>query len=67
MRRVCWARATARNLDGGERRLKDPAAMTAVAERAIRAVGDDRTRDARLPPQTEGTGQSANSPQPISG
>ncbi|KPI22823.1 DNA polymerase III, alpha subunit [Actinobacteria bacterium OV320] len=47
-----------RRLDGGERWLKDPAAMTAVAERITRAFGDDRTRARRLLAETEATGQS---------
>ncbi|WP_307679885.1 DNA polymerase III subunit alpha [Streptomyces sp. V4I2] len=47
-----------RHLDGGERWLKDPAAMVAAAERIARAVGDDRARAVRLLAETEATGQS---------
>ncbi|MGW1917271.1 hypothetical protein ACWCQS_43070 [Streptomyces sp. NPDC002076] len=47
-----------RYLDGGHRWLKDPAPMTAAAERIAQAVGDDRSRAARLPAETEATGQS---------
>ncbi|WP_331730921.1 DNA polymerase III subunit alpha (plasmid) [Streptomyces sp. NBC_00016] len=47
-----------RYLDGGERWLKDPAAMTAVAERIAQAVGNDRTRAGRLLAESEATGQS---------
>ncbi|MFE7927539.1 DNA polymerase III subunit alpha [Streptomyces sp. NPDC057456] len=47
-----------RRLDGGERWLKDPAAMTAAAERIAQAVGDDRTRAGRLLAETDATGQS---------
>lgn len=47
-----------RCLDGGERWLKDPAAMTAAAERIAQAVGDDRARAGRLLAETEATGQS---------
>ncbi|MFF1678375.1 DNA polymerase III subunit alpha [Streptomyces sp. NPDC058256] len=47
-----------RYLDGGERWLKDPAAMASAAERIARAVGDDRARAARLLAETEATGQS---------
>ncbi|MFF1443320.1 DNA polymerase III subunit alpha [Streptomyces sp. NPDC058295] len=47
-----------RYLDGGERWLKDPAGMAAVAERIAQAVGDDRTRAGRLLAETEATGQS---------
>lgn len=47
-----------RYLDGGHRWLKDPAAMTAAAERIAQAVGDDRSRAARLLAETEATGQS---------
>lgn len=47
-----------RHLDGGERWLKDPAAMAAVAERIAQAVGDDRGRAVRLLAETEATDQS---------
>ncbi|MDQ1052015.1 DNA polymerase III subunit alpha [Streptomyces sp. V4I2] len=47
-----------RHLDGGERWLKGPAAMSAVAERIAQAVGDDPARAARLLAETESTGQS---------
>ncbi|CAM5622722.1 DNA-directed DNA polymerase OS=Streptomyces alboniger OX=132473 GN=dnaE PE=4 SV=1 [Streptomyces alboniger] len=47
-----------RHLDGGERWLKDPAAMTAAADRIAQAVGDDPARAARLLAETEATGQS---------
>ncbi|MEU9546292.1 DNA polymerase III subunit alpha [Streptomyces mirabilis] len=47
-----------RFLDGGEGWLKDPAAMTAAAERIAQAVGGDRNRGARLLAETEATGQS---------
>ncbi|MDC0773888.1 DNA polymerase III subunit alpha [Streptomyces sp. HD] len=47
-----------RNLDGGERWLKDPAAMTAAAERIAQAVGDAPGRAMRLLAETEATGHS---------
>ncbi|MFD8765041.1 DNA polymerase III subunit alpha [Streptomyces mirabilis] len=47
-----------RYLDRGEGWLKDPAAMTAAAERIAQAVGGDRDRGARLLAETEATGQS---------
>ena len=47
-----------RHLDGGERWLKDPAAMTAAAARIAEAVGADRARAAALLAETEATGQS---------
>jgi len=47
-----------RHLDGGERWLKDPAAMAAAAERIAEAAGADRTRAARLLGATEATAQS---------
>jgi error-prone DNA polymerase len=47
-----------RHLDGGERWLKGPAAMSAVAERIAQAVGDEHARAARLLAETEATGQS---------
>ena len=47
-----------RRLDGGERWLKDPPVMAAAADRIARAVGDDRSRTARLLAETEATGQS---------
>ncbi|KMS74169.1 DNA polymerase III subunit alpha [Streptomyces viridochromogenes] len=47
-----------RHLDGGERWLKDPAAMTAATERIARAIGDDPARAVRLLAETEATGQS---------
>lgn len=47
-----------RHLDGGERWLKDPAAMRAVAERVALAVGGDPARAVRLLAETEATGQS---------
>ncbi|MCX5097789.1 DNA polymerase III subunit alpha [Streptomyces sp. NBC_00365] len=49
-----------RYLDGGEGWLKDPAAMTAAAERIAQAVGGDRNRGARLLAETEATGQSCS-------
>jgi len=49
-----------RHLDGGERWLKDPAAMTAAAEQIARAVGDDPARAVRLLYETEATGQTCN-------
>jgi error-prone DNA polymerase len=47
-----------RHLDGGERWLKDPAAMAAAADRIAQAVGDDSARAVRLLAETEATGQS---------
>ena len=47
-----------RHLDGGERWLKDPAAMAAAAERIAEAAGADRTRAAGLLGATEATAQS---------
>lgn len=47
-----------RHLDGGERWLKGPAAMSAVAERIAQAVGDDPARAVRLLAETEAIGQS---------
>ncbi|MFG3590612.1 DNA polymerase III subunit alpha [Streptomyces sp. NPDC047990] len=47
-----------RHLDGGERWLKDPAAMAAAAERVAEAAGGGRTEAARLLAETEATGQS---------
>ncbi|GAB1331646.1 DNA polymerase III subunit alpha [Streptomyces sennicomposti] len=47
-----------RHLDGGERWLKDPAAMTAVADRIAQAVGDDPARATRLLAETDAVGQS---------
>ncbi|WP_128380429.1 DNA polymerase III subunit alpha [Streptomyces cavernae] len=47
-----------RHLDGGERWLKGPAAMSAVAERIAQAVGDESARAVRLLADTEATGQS---------
>jgi error-prone DNA polymerase len=47
-----------RRLDGGERRLKDPAAMTAAADRIAQAVRDDPARAVRLLAETEAAGQS---------
>ncbi|EPH46902.1 putative Error-prone DNA polymerase [Streptomyces aurantiacus JA 4570] len=47
-----------RALDGGERWLKGPGAMAAAAERISQAVGEERSRAARLLAETEATGQS---------
>ncbi|MET8411160.1 DNA polymerase III subunit alpha [Streptomyces sp. NPDC005195] len=47
-----------RHLDGGERWLKDPAAMVAAAERVAEAAGAGRSGAARLLSETETTGQS---------
>ena len=47
-----------RRLDGGERWLKDPAAMATVADQIAQSVGDDPARAARLLAETEATGQS---------
>ncbi|MGW2689899.1 DNA polymerase III subunit alpha [Streptomyces sp. NPDC001414] len=47
-----------RHLDGGERWLKDPAAMAAAAERIAEAAGGRRARATRLLAETEDTGQS---------
>lgn len=47
-----------RHLDGGERWLKDPAAMAAAAERITEAAGADRRRAAGLLGETEATAQS---------
>ncbi|WP_026179396.1 DNA polymerase III subunit alpha [Streptomyces hokutonensis] len=47
-----------RHLDGGERWLKDPGAMAAVADRIAQAVGADRGRAAVLLGETEATAQS---------
>ncbi len=47
-----------RHLDGGERWLKGPAVMSAVAERIAQAVGGDPARAVRLLAETEATGQS---------
>ncbi|MDX2576676.1 DNA polymerase III subunit alpha [Streptomyces scabiei] len=47
-----------RHLDGGERWLKDPAAMTMAAERIAQAVGEEPARAVRLLAETEATGQS---------
>ncbi|MDQ0688750.1 DNA polymerase III alpha subunit [Streptomyces achromogenes] len=49
--------ADRQHLDGGERQLKDPAAMTAAADRIARAVGDDPSRAVRLLAETEDAGQ----------
>lgn len=46
-----------RHLDGGDRWLKDPAAMAAAAERIAQAVGGDPGRAGRLLAETEATGQ----------
>ncbi|MFM9812892.1 DNA polymerase III subunit alpha [Streptomyces scabiei] len=46
-----------RQLDGGERWLKDPAVMAAAADRIAQAVGDDPARAVRLLAETEATGQ----------
>ncbi|MGW2802683.1 hypothetical protein [Streptomyces sp. NPDC001269] len=58
MRRGCCGRSTAGHLDGGERWLKGPAAMTAAAERIAQAIGDDPARAVRLLAETDSTGQS---------
>ncbi|MFK0127092.1 PHP domain-containing protein [Streptomyces nigra] len=47
-----------RRLDGGERWLKDPAAMRATADRIVQGVGDGPGRAVRLLAETEATGQS---------
>ncbi|MGW3653775.1 DNA polymerase III subunit alpha, partial [Streptomyces sp. NPDC000878] len=47
-----------RSLDGGERWLKDPAAMAAAADRIAQAAGADRGRAAGLLGETEATAQS---------
>lgn len=47
-----------RHLDGGERWLKGPAAMTAAADRIAQAVGNDSARAVRLLAETEAASQS---------